>query len=546
MGDSSAFSPPDSAAFISLSERPASPSETLTHPESATYGKRCHEAMQSVKLYMPPLHALEALLLSGGAYTWHLWADAFPRQVMLDRQQSAEDRVAALCALVYTTIHCEKPGPIAKVLLCLVLHIQQLPIGAQQSSATLQRQCLDSVDALLTPDNSFAESVEGIECMLLKVEIFICQGKLRKVWLQTKTALALAQMLDLPAKESSVRTPGRRLWSRIWQLDRGFSMITGLPCATMDSQYPQIPPDMHEELYLYQLGLVMGRISERNQSAEADYAVTLEIDKALEKCRACMPLSWWQSNQFDTSSPQEIFAENSKKIRFHTTRRLLHLPFMLKGYNNPQFEPSRLATLEASAALISYYRRLREEDLSALKMCDMADFEVFCAALTITIDLLCRARPSDEARRSWQSVVNVAHDLHRVSEHVSCAVAAKAAKVLLELSAARHQWGLSTSRMTLDIPYFGRICIRQWPVSNYFSQDDSNTQSPQQTSELAEPANKRYDASLEGWCFPYPSDRAPRYNIELGISTVPDFDDTIDWSWFLSNEDLGVTTLPTI
>lgn len=533
---------PEGAPLFGLFQPSTPLNHRSLHSESNALAEAGYDVLRDIKLYVPALSELKEILSSSWQYTWQLWLHAFPTRLKPELQQAPDEQIDGLCALVYTAVHSDDCALVAKVVLCLMLQIQQLPLGSRQTDPVLQQKCMDSADALLNADRGLAQSLDGIECLLLQVEYHVCLGALKQVWLLVRRATTLAQMLGLHQLRQDVdiaSLPRRQqVWCQLWQLDRGFSMIMGLPCITLDSQYPRIGPGMDEERFLYHLGTVMGQIVARNQSREdMAYNDTLDIDRALENCKQLMRPSWWRTERPANSSPNEVFREYSAKIRFHTTRKLLHLPFLLEAYKDGRYERSRLACLQASQALIECYRVLRDETLPAIKMCDMADFEAFCAAMTIVVDLTAQNSQLTAAETDWHTVLNVAEDLKRVSQTVHCVVAAKGAQVLQDLYEARHRSDESNRNLQLDIPYFGRIRMRQAPARPDASQAlviaDNTSQAPHQTLMTCESTSEESGIFLDGWLFPF-QDASPQWqHYDLTSPMVADFSDGSNWSWFM-------------
>ena len=106
------------------------------------------------------------------------------------------------------------------------------------------------------------------------------------------------------------------------------------------------------------------------------------------------------------------------------------------------------------------YNVLRNVEKSLLKMCNMADFQVFAAAMMLVVDLLTCSRTAGSSdphhmKREWQLVSETANELKRVSQSIrNCDVAALEARVLKDFS--NSQTGPADGFSNVDIPYFGR------------------------------------------------------------------------------------------
>ena len=234
-----------------------------------------------------------------------------------------------------------------------------------------------------------------------------------------------------------------------------------------------------EERFLCRLGVIMGHIIDRNQNdSKITYSITLSLDEELDDCSRIMPDDWWNSSHDPDSSPDQIFHTYSSKLRFLNVRKLLHLPFLLKSYENNRYSESRHAILDCSREMITAINNLRDEKNPVLKRCDMADFLGFSAALTLVIDLLARHHPRIphdllQDRMDWRLVHRAMHDLRRSSQVASCMVAGQSAKVLEDLCAAyQHDFktvdfhsmtttGPTSRPFEVDIPFFGKVSIRR-------------------------------------------------------------------------------------
>ena len=105
-----------------------------------------------------------------------------------------------------------------KVVLCLALHIQQLPtdldstkIGLVVPLHDLQATYMAAAESMLASGEGFAGTVGGVECMILQSNYYINLGNLRKVWPIVRRAVSLAQLLDLQHKTDAEIRPERAL-----------------------------------------------------------------------------------------------------------------------------------------------------------------------------------------------------------------------------------------------------------------------------------------------------------------------------------------------
>ena len=115
--------------------------------------------------------------------------------------------------------------------------------------------------------------------------------------------------------------------------------------------------------------------------------------------------------------------------------------------------------------MINVYNVLRDEKRPLLKTCEMVDFQVFTAAMTLVVDLLAGPQTPDHGdlhreERDWQLVSQTVVELRRFSLSMKgCEVAALGARVLKDFSSLQKTSAEEICK--IDIPYFGRIEIQR-------------------------------------------------------------------------------------
>jgi len=438
-----------------------------------------YRILRTLRVQIPNAREL-MLLLRAGQSNLNIWSGAYP-----DKLGTAENGLLErLRDHIYGCLHSDSMTDAAKVVLCLALHIQQLPtdfdttkIGLLVPLHNLQETYMAAAESLLASDEGPARTLDGLECMILQSDYYINQGNLRKVWLIVRRAVSLAQLLGLQHKidaEIKSKLARRRIavWSELWQRDRGFSLILGLPDTTLESQAPPLTlgngdTDLESpDLFLRDLGIVMGHIIRRDQDPNSmTYSITLKIEEELEECHSIMSAEWWDFTPSPDTPTDVLCGMYVAKMRFHTVRRLLHLPFLLKAFENAKYLSSRLASLQSSREMINVYNVLRDEKKPILKTCEMVDFQVFAAAMTLVVNLLACSQPPDHSdlhreERDWQLVLQTAAELRRFSHSTKgCKVAALGARVLNDFSSLHK--ASADEICKVDIPYFGRVEIQR-------------------------------------------------------------------------------------
>ncbi len=520
-----------------------------------------HCMLRALRLQMPNSPKLESIL-QAGVFMMGLWSGAFPETLGTADSLSIE----RLQNHIYRCLYSDSIADGAKLMLCLALHLQQLPtdfksmyINLPAPLDALQDYYITSAEDMLASDNGFAATVDGLQCMILQSEYYINIGSLRKVWLITRRAISLAQLLGLHRKidagvESSLAMRGNAIWADLWQRERGFSLILGLPHSTLDSQLPPLTPEndvsdlQKQNRFLRDLGMVMGYIIGRDQDPNGKaYSVTLKIEEQLEECQSIMPAQWWDYTPGPTTPTDMISSMFVAKMRFHTVQRLLHLPFLLKASGDRKYESSRLTTLKSSREIINVYNVLRDERRPVLKMCDMADFQVFAAAMTLMIDLLTFSRTPNtddphQEERDWQLVLRTTVKLRNHSRSMSgCNVAALGAQVLEDFSNLRYESVEGTSKV--DIPYFGRIEIRQSdPRRTKHASSSQVSSAMHHETQSRDDAIGIFDGSMESivspdsYFFPLSAASPPWQVADESWAHMLDSTMADDWNWSLGGD----------
>ena len=513
--------------------------------------------LRGLRLQIPDSRELISMLQAGRS-TMNIWSEAFP-----DALGSAEGVTPErIRDHIYRCLYSDGVADGVKLMLCLALHIQQLPSDLENTQMNLpaqlddlQEHCMTSAESLLASGERLGGTLNGLECMILQSEFYINEGNLHKVWLIVRRAINLAQLVGLHRKIDSdveTRLVRRRnaIWTELWQRERGFSLILGLPSSTLDSQiHPSTAnndgSDLHRfKHFLQDIGIVMGQIIDRDQDlSRKTYSATLNIEEQLEECQSIMPAQWWDFTPDPTTPTDAIRGMFAAKMRFFTVQRLLHLPFLLKASSDRRFEASRLSTLKSSREIIKVYNVLRYEKRPVLKVCDMVDFQVFAAAMTLVIDLLALSRTPDlsDLRREeadWQLVLQTAGILGRFSRsRKGCQVAALGARVLEDFSQLRYR--SAEGVLKVDIPYFGRVEIRRRDTRHdeHISYTQPSSPTNNQAQSQQDPIAAFEDSvesmvSPDSYLFPLPASSQPLEMVDENWTQMLDLSMADDWSWY--------------
>ena len=526
------------------------------HADSSVADKSAHRILRDLRLQIPNSVDLLSILQAGRSII-DLWSAAFPNALGAAESVSPE----RLRDHIYRCLYSDNITDVTKLMLCLALHFQQLPSDLETMQINLpapldylQEYYMTSAESLLSSDERISGTLDGLECMILQSEFYINMGNLRKVWLIVRRAVNLAQLLGLHLRmntdpDSRLLMRRNALWTELWQRERGFSLILGLPCSTLESQLPPSISDNNAsdsqrmKGFLRDLGIVMGHIIGRDQDLRGKtYSTTLKIEEELEECQSTLSAKWWDFTP-DPATPIDVVRNMfATKMRFYTVQRLLHLPFLLKAFSDRRFEGSRSSTLKSSREIIKVYNVLRDEQRPVLKVCDMADFQVFAAAMTLAIDLLARSGTPENTdlqreELDWQLVLQTAGILGRLSRsRKGCEVAGLGARVLEDFAHLRDG---PEGVCKVNIPYFGRVEIRRrntqhnertsyTPLSSQTSHRAQSQQEPMGTSEDSIGSM----VSSDSYLFPLPGASQHLQVAEESWTQMLDLSMVDGWSWF--------------
>ncbi|MCJ1411310.1 hypothetical protein MMC19_005398 [Ptychographa xylographoides] len=457
---------------------------------------------------------------------------------------------------------------VAKMLLCVAIFIQHLPAkfdytrtNLPATSEALDAQYVRPVESLLMSDEGWAGSgLEAVLCMILQSKFYLNIGKPGKAWLINRRAMAFAQLIGVHHRQvgnsqDKLSSRKRNLWLQIWQHDRMFSLVLGLPYSVPESHFGLEDMEGNEDgvslvmQFMFRMCIVTGRIIDRNHCPRnMTFARTLEIDQELEKSKEFMPIDWWDSSPDRNTPVEAAFDMCVGKFWYHNVRKLLHLPFMLKSFTDRRYEFSRVAALESSRDMLKQYKIFRDEQQPMLSMCDIVDFEAFSAAMILILHLLGQSSSTlhdpERDARDWELVGSSTRDMQRVSQEMSCAVAGQGAKILDDIQNARYL-ECGDKNYEAVIPYFGKIRIRRGP--NLVSQMKSSGVSPSTTCQLLTPPDSISTVSEFGQeplvsvdsyfqPVPYSEDATNTQGIDWMSTLNLDLRD--DWNWFVNGAEM--------
>ncbi len=451
--------------------------------------------LSALKSLMPS-HRDLGLILRGSRQSLILWQEALRDcsyklvdKFNLDEFQTTQD-------FIQSSLQSEDLAIVAQTLACLALTMQQLPgtfdfstLNLPDSLDALQDHYITAVETLMAADDGLSSTLEGLSCLIVQTKYYVNMGKPRKGWLTIRRALNFAQMLGFHRqsfdRDDKATTTRRSIWLTIYQVERFLSLLLGYPSACLDSHFERLlagdksDQTCSRQCFNVKLSVITGQIINRNQNPKSmTIAATHRIDEDLEQARSILAAGWWDA-PWEADAPDGTrFEKFVSKTFFHNVRILLHLPFMLKSSTDRRYEYSRIAALESSREMIDSYHCIRHPDRPLIAVCNVIDFQVFTAAMLLTINLLgnpdspstasdnSSISTSEQNERDWNLIHGLISDLRQVVKggrsRGTSGVAAQALTVLEDLSKAKdgNECHAPNDSYQAVIPYFGKIRIR--------------------------------------------------------------------------------------
>lgn len=155
------------------------------------------------------------------------------------------------------------------------------------------------------------------------------------------------------------------------------------------------------------------------------------------------------------------------------SERMVHLPYMLKSWEDPKYQYHRDAALEASRQVIYSYQALRGGSEGALLCCDVMDFQAFSGAITLAIDLLSGSNQRDpyQVESDWNLIRQIAGTFKTVSTDLECNVASQSAHLVEHFLAVHDGIFFGADEYEALIPYFGKVRIKRPTQTNNYASD---------------------------------------------------------------------------
>lgn len=304
--------------------------------------------------------------------------------------------------ILQTSPHESHPVALARKLLWLSFLVQQLSSQALNEAPSLHgmvNRILDKVVSLVTTNDELAQSVEGMECVILESMIHNNNGNLRRALLSLRRAMTLAQLMGLHRKnpassvfnepETQTRIDFDHIWLRLVESDRYLALMLGVPQLWTDNSFLErkqlelcSPMEKLERLLL----IAGGRVLDRNEKDMQNLAVTQEIDQLLQCASTCMPPQWWLYPNF--SSEEEVNPKRKSQLMLQFTYFFLltqlHFPYLLYPSDNHFYIYSKITAVNSSREVLNRFTAFRSND-KTIFYCRGVDLIAFIASVVLCL-----------------------------------------------------------------------------------------------------------------------------------------------------------------
>lgn len=399
--------------------------------------------------------------------------------------------------------------------------------GLSESPRVMMERLADLAIRLVTTNDEFLGSVEGLECVMIETMYQANIGNIRRSWVSNRRAMGIAQLMGLnrPDNRAQYKVLDHRLeyhpqlmWLRIVILDRYLCLMLGLPQGCLDRSMASeatlasdTPMGRLERMHCVIASQILER-NEQNPTNSHNLALTRSLDIDLQKAARSLPSKWWLAPNLDSASAdsQTLFWDTRRlfaQVLHYNLLNQLHLPFMLlsSSAGKREHEYSRIACANASREVLSRFITVRRFNRIAYS-CRTIDFLALMAAMTLLLahlenhgseaqNLLAHQYISDRAM-----IEQAQENMREVNRFNSDALSAQSADLLsrllaIEVDAPPGGHACRTARVSVEetatetapldggddavvsvhIPYFGVIKISRGGVSREASSVQTST-----------------------------------------------------------------------
>ena len=399
---------------------------------------------------------------------------------------------------VSQSLPSDKPAEVAKIVLGIAVCLNQMSpryvqkLNLPSSVKNFMELSVNTVGQLITSNDEYGATFEGIECMVLEAKFHMDLGRPRRAYILYRRAISFGQLIGLHriGKHSPPDDPltqsQQALWTHICLNDRYLSLILGMPYGVSDRfcnglfshLTPRSQPSEILAFYHVRISGLMGKIIDRNQDSEnMSFSATCQLDADLQEIAREVPMAWWNLEKGREIPNEELVVRCMVPLLHHMLRTYIHLPYML-NVSDKRYDYSHDAAVGSSREILKLYSILRTDSDFGPYVCKLIDFQAFAAAMLLLLNLLGYSQNartqfesgvdpsmSNEDRtqdtRDWAMVDETIACLKRASNEAGGLIALQSAKVLDLLTSSRSSPRDCDGEMTCEvaIPMFGVLRI---------------------------------------------------------------------------------------
>jgi hypothetical protein len=533
------------------------------YPGNSARAEKSERICQALANAIPSQEKLQEAITTNTAW----WASI--RKKILGPNATPEQ--VSLEAFVSHALSRGTPPQVAKVLQFVAKTVDE---------ETLER-LLIIVERLVLVDDEYMGTMEGLECALLQGNLYSDIGQARRAWLTYRRAITFAQIMGL--NRTRLNMWQDMLWWGLFSADRFSSLMVGAPYSIADSHCnltfggKELPLNMTTVGFISRMAIMCGKVIDRTHATqEGSYSSLIALNNEMTQLGSKMPADYWELDDLapvDTCLAAKWQEKALGSMIYHQLKLILHMPFMLKSVNNPEYSISRDHCFESARSLIRTYHKIRADANEHCQKGKSIDFIAFMATIALMLELLGygnMACDPEQEEHDWKLIKSTMDTFARVSEKPFGKVAAQSYRAMLQLTQFRHMepGRDQNSETKIVIPFFGTISVKRGqglPISSSPSARSRHLASSvvnmggalhqripmQHNQSVYQPLDSQiaYDGVYRQPTTYEPQDQAVVVESMLGYippalawQNIGNFDLDQDWSWLVS--DMPTSSMP--
>lgn len=359
-----------------------------------------------------------------------------------------------------SALQSEDPAVVSVGLLSICVSIEYLSDRQNQeilcqvpvSAVALFKEYFERVETLIVNDSDYASTSQGIEVIVMVGKILMNLGQMKKTWFLFHKAISYCQLLGfhraLPLSDKETDAERRQrhyTWVSLCEADVYLSLQLCLPNASDCRTIPVVVFGRPGTVAFFRqetMKLSVQVIDMHQMGSSHSVENVCRIQVEVESCARAMYPSFWNSHSELTNgniSMSEYMESVCAQLWYHQLRMSLHMPLMIKSFEDESLESHRLSCLQASRDILGIYHIIRLDKSEVFSMIKPIDYQAFiCAALLVLGALSYGTSPSpkqstqqDQDRQLIDETLSV---LRRAATNSNSQVASQASRGIETMS----------------------------------------------------------------------------------------------------------------